>query len=230
MPIQIAIFEDHQGIIDGYLYRLNPDPEMEIVGTALYGENLEPLLASQVVDVLLLDIHLPTSPQDRSPFRIVQLIPQLIQQYPQLHILVISMSTQVALVQALVEAGVSGYIFKDDQNSIQNLASIVKSIAQGGIYFSHEAHRQLQPKNSPEIPHLSPRQFEILSICALQPDIPTAEIATRLKVADSTVRNQLSRIYDQFGVRTRAAAIAQALQLGLLPQPIFTKPPNRQKQ
>ncbi len=40
MPVHIAILEDHQSIIDGYLYRLNMHPEMQIAGIALNGEDL----------------------------------------------------------------------------------------------------------------------------------------------------------------------------------------------
>jgi DNA-binding NarL/FixJ family response regulator len=221
MPVKIAIFEDHQSIIDGYLYRLNQHPDMEIVGTALYGQDLEPMLSSREVDVLLLDVHLPTSVDNRASFPIMQVIPKLLSQYPTLRILVISMSTQIALVQTLVDSGVSGYIFKDDQSSIQKLSAIVEIIASGGMYFSPEAQRKLSRKASSHLPTLSLRQLEILSICAQHPDIKTAEIAARLNIAPSTVRNSLTQAYTRLGVRTRAAALARMQQLGI----IFSSPP-----
>jgi two-component system nitrate/nitrite response regulator NarL len=217
MPVQIAIFEDHQGIIDGYLYRLNPNPDMQIVGTALFGADLEPMLARQPVDILLLDVHLPTSPENRAPFQALQAIPRLLKKYPNLRILVISMSTQITLIQALLDAGISGYIFKDDQVSIQKLSTIVEIIANGGMYFSPEAHRQLlHQKISPAIPSLTHRQLEVLSLCAASPDITTAQIASQLQIANSTVRNLLTKAYLRLGVRTRAAALARVQQLGLI--------------
>jgi DNA-binding NarL/FixJ family response regulator len=215
MSIKIAIFEDHQSIIDGYLYRLSQNPEMEIVATAFYGEDLETVLSGCDVDVLLLDIHLPTSSADRAPFPLLQAIPRFFSLYPRLRILVVSMSTQIALVQALVDVGVSGYIFKDDQASIQKLSTIVEIIANGGMYFSPEAQQQLS-KSSIDLPTLSQRQLEILSICAQSPDITTAEIAVRLHIANSTVRNSLTQAYTRLGVRTRAAALARLQQLGVI--------------
>lgn len=214
MPIKIAIFEDHQSIIDGYLYRLSRNPGMQIVSTALYGADLEPMLASQDVDVLLLDVHLPTSLENRAPFPILQTIPRIYKQFPNLRILVISMSTETTLIQALVNAGVRGYIFKDDQESIQKLSTIVEIIANGGMYFS-QAAQQLSRKASVEIPTLTQRQIEILSMCAKWPDITTAEIAARLQIADSTVRNSLTQAYFRLGVHTRAAALARLQQLGV---------------
>jgi DNA-binding NarL/FixJ family response regulator len=220
MPIKIAIFEDHQSIIDGYLYRLSRNPGMQIVGTALYGADLEPMLASQQVDVLLLDVHLPTSPDNRAPFPILQTIPRICRQFPNLHILVISMSTQMLLIQALVNAGVRGYIFKDDQESIQKLSTIVEMVANGGMYFSQGA-QQLGRKASEEIPTLTQRQIEILSMCARWPDITTAQIAARLQIADSTVRNSLTQAYLRLGVHTRAAALARLQQLGVFTDTLF---------
>ena len=212
MPIKIAILEDHQSIIDGYLYRLSQNPDMLVVGSVVYGVDLEPMLASQDVDVLLLDINIPTSPEKRTPFSILQTIPRLCKHYPHLRILTISMSTQATLIQALVKAGVRGYIFKDDQESIQKLSTIVEMIAHGAMYFSQGA----QPNYTTvlDTPTLTERQLEILFICAKWPDIKTAEIATRLNIADSTVRNSLAQAYRRLGVRTRAAALARLQELG----------------
>ncbi len=95
------------------------------------------MLASQPVDVLLLDIYVPTSQENHSPFPILHTIPALLKQYPNINILVISMSTQKILIKALVNAGVKGYIFKDDQLSIQKLAAIVEI---AGSPYEDRAH------------------------------------------------------------------------------------------
>jgi two-component system nitrate/nitrite response regulator NarL len=36
--IRVAILDDHQSIVDGYLYRLQNAPDIEVVATAVYGE------------------------------------------------------------------------------------------------------------------------------------------------------------------------------------------------
>jgi two-component system nitrate/nitrite response regulator NarL len=214
MPIKIAIAEDHQSIIDGYLYRLNQDPEMEIVGCVRSGSDLEPMLADQQVDVLLLDIHLPISASDRTPFPMLQTLPRLIKRFSDVRILVISMSTQAALIKTLVQTGVSGYIFKDDQESIQKLPAVVSIVAQGGMYFS-PGIQPLMRNASLDVPTLTQRQIEILSLCAKYPDITTAEIASHLHIAHSTVRNALAQAYQRLGVRTRTAALARLQQMGV---------------
>jgi DNA-binding NarL/FixJ family response regulator len=103
--IRVAILDDHPGIIDGYRYRLGRELDIEIVGTASYGEELEPLMDAQAVDVLLLDVQVPTSAENANPYPILHLLPRLLQRYPNLAVLVISMYAQRALIQAGLEPG-----------------------------------------------------------------------------------------------------------------------------
>ncbi|MCX6045425.1 MAG: response regulator transcription factor [Chloroflexi bacterium] len=213
--IKIAILDDHQSIVDGYLFRLSMAPEVEVVATAAFGEDLEPMLATYATDILILDVSVPASADNPNPYPVLHMIPRLIQLYPSLHILVISMHSRHTLIKAVMEAGASGYILKDDRNTIQNLGAIVSMIANGGIHFSQQAYQQLR-KHLAEKPELSPRQLEVLSLCATYPDESTAELAKRLNVANSTARNLLSDAYTKLDVRTRIAAIGRARHLGLI--------------
>ena len=213
--IRVAILDDHQSIIDGYCFRISSASHIKVVSTALYGEELEPMLENHEVDVLLLDISVPNSSENNNPFPILYIIPRLLQRHPALNILVISMYTQHALVETLVNAGISGYIFKDDQASIQQLAKIVEIVAGGGIYFSQGAYRDLRGEQAESI--LTPRQLEALSLCAAQPDGDTVVLANKLGITGSTLRNLLSGAYLRLGVRTRAAAISKAQKLGIFP-------------
>ena len=73
-----------------------------------------------------------------------------------MNILIISMFTQRALIEALVNAGISGYILKDDQSSIQQLDKIVRTVANGGIYFSEGAYLGFAGRKSWFHPHPPP--------------------------------------------------------------------------
>ena len=141
--ISVTILDDHQSIVDGYLYRLSSHANIEVVSTITYGEELEPALAKYPTDVLLLDINVPTAPDNLNPYPILYVIPKLLQVYPDLNVLVISMFAERGLIRAVMESGASGYILKDDQTTIRNLGNVVLSIAGGGIYFSPKAHQLL---------------------------------------------------------------------------------------
>jgi two-component system nitrate/nitrite response regulator NarL len=213
--IRVAILDDHQSIIDGYLFRLSQNPRFEVVSTALYGEELEPLLAQNPTDILLLDVTVPTSAENANPYPILHLIPKILEIYPTLFILVISMHNIPSLIKAVMEAGASGYILKDDAITMRSLPSVLQTILGGGIYLSQQAYQQIY-KRVPKDVTLTARQVEVLALCAAYPDASTAELAQRLGVANSTVRNLLSGAYIRLNVHSRAAAIAKTQQMGLI--------------
>ena len=215
--IRIAILDDHQGIIDGYLYRLGQVDDIDVTATASFGEEVEPILAQKAVDVLILDVYVPTSPENPNPYPILHLVPRLLAQYPKMEILVVTMHAQRTLIQALMEAGVSGFVLKDDQATIHELASVIRTVAKGGIYLSPFAYQQLMKHPAGELNQpLSARQSQALSLCAAYPDANTADLAEMMKIAQSTLRNLLSGSYLKLNVRTRSAAVAKARLMGLI--------------
>lgn len=214
--IGVAILDDHQSIIDGYQYRLEKDNSIKVLATGTFGENIKTILNDNDIDVLILDINVPASKENPNPYPILHVIPKLVQMHPKINILVISMYHQATLIKSVVDAGACGYILKDDRQSIQELASIVKTIAKGGIYFSRQAHEQIF-KKSPSQKALTPRQLDVLSLCAAYPDKTTPDIANDLGVANSTVRNLLSETYQRLNVHSRVSAVTKARQLGMIP-------------
>lgn len=223
--IRVAILDDHQSIIDGYLFRLDRRPDMEVVGTAGYGSELASLVRDKQVDVLILDLNVPTAPDNAEPFPILQTVPELFNLQPELTLLVISMFSERPLSLALVKAGISAYILKDDRESIAQLPAIVQRLVQGETYFSETIRKQLSKQSSTVDNLLTPRQQEVLSVAAAHPNWSRADLADYLNVSASTARNLLSNAYVRLDVPNLAAAIARARQLGLItPVPPTTLP------
>lgn len=214
--IRVAILEDHPAIVDGYAFRLQGETDIQLVATIDVGEDLPKALEAQApVHVLILDVGVPTSASNGSPYPILYLLPQFLQRYPDLRILVISMHTEQVMIKALIDAGASGYVFKDDREALQKFPSVIRSIASGGMYFSRAAHKIVMRQAS-QRQMLSARQMEVLSLCAAYPEKTTAEIADILTLAHATVRNTLSVLYARLGVRGRTAATAKAREMGLI--------------
>lgn len=211
--IQVIIMDDHQSIVDGYQFRLSQVPEIEVVKTLEYGEDLEPTLKKHPVDVLILDVEVPASRENQNSYPILHTIPKLLKMYPHLAILVISMHNEPGLIRAIVEAGAVGYILKNDSSKIQELGKWILSIVNGDPCFSDKILRVFPGRiNEP----FTARQLEALSLCAAYPNSKTAELAAKMKIANSTLRNLLSTVYLKLGVQTRAAAIAKAKQMGII--------------
>ncbi len=219
--VRVAILDDHQSIIDGFVYRLSATSEIEVVATATVGEELEPLLTKHNVDVLLLDLSVRSSLDNPNPYPILHVIPKIIQKYSSLSILIISMFSEPGLMRSLIEAGASGYILKDDQAAFKELGNIVLSIARGGVFFSKKAHNlYMQAENLGNGELLTPRQMEVISLCAAYPDASTADLAQIMTISNSTVRNLLSSLYLRLGVHSRTAAVEKAREMGLItPRP-----------
>lgn len=214
--VKVIILDDHQTILDGYQFRLANSPRVEIAATLRFGSEINTALEKHSTDVLILDINVPTSQENPNPYPILHVIPSLLQKYPNLAILVISMHNDRSLIRAVMEAGASGYILKDDQSMLVDLENVIVSIAAGGISLSREISNILLTTNTNEDVPLSQRQLEVLSLSLAFPDDTTADLARKMSVANSTVRNLLSGAYLKLGVRTRAAAIAKARKLGVI--------------
>ena len=224
--VHVAILDDHPGIVEGYLSRLRGTEDIEVVGTAAYGQDLEPLLARRPVDVLMIDVLVPTSPENRNPFPFPHALPRLHQTYPDLAILVISMFLERPLVRAVLQAGASGYLLKDDPAAFRDLAAHIRAVAAGEIRLSPQAEALARDRTRPGLdPALTSRQAEVLSLCAASPDSTTAELAVQLGISPSTVRHLLSSAYLRLAVRSRAAAIARARELALI-TPFEPLPPS----
>jgi DNA-binding NarL/FixJ family response regulator len=212
--IRIAILDDHQSIIDGYVYRLSKDQNIKIIATGRFGEELIPIVENNTLDVLLLDLSLPVSESNRSIYPIINTIPKIIQKYPDLKILIITMFSNRTIIENVLKYGASGYIIKDDHQSIRNLANIVNILADGGVYVSKSLYANQY--NDKDHALLTKRQYEVLSLCAAYPSTPIRILAKQINIADSTFRNILSGIYQRLGVNSRSAAVLKAEKMGIL--------------
>ena len=89
------------------------------------------------------------------------------------------------------------------------------------IFFSKKAHSlymQTDAVTGNEL--LTPRQLEVLSLCAAYPDASTSDLAQMMTISNSTVRNLLSSVYLRLGVHSRTAAVEKARERGLVtPRP-----------
>lgn len=220
--IRVIILEDHQSIIDGYLFRLSSVPNIEVVATISFGEELGPTLEATPTDVLILDVNVPTAPDNHNPYPILYLVPRLLDLYPNMVVLVISMVAERGLVRAVMEAGASGYILKEDQATIRELGNVVVSIASGGVHLSQRAHQFFLGQKADEL--LTTRQVEALSLYAAYPNSSTGDLAQKMGVSNSTLRNLLSGAYVRLGVHNRTAAIAKAREMGIITPEPDTRP------
>jgi len=211
----IGILEDHIATMMGYQGQLMGNDKLSIVWTANYYDKLDHMIKESVPDLLILDVGVKQSKDTKENFPILHAIPYLLEKYPEMVIIVISMHNRPALIRAIKKAGASGYILKDDVESFRKLDQILIDILNdGGIYYSPNAEILISQPDA--VPSLTRRQNEILSFLASNPAMEYKILAEKLHVSTSTIRNHLSDIYLKLGVNRLSSAIVQARKLGLI--------------
>lgn len=211
--VGVAILENLQSIIDGYHFRLDADQSIEITGVAQFGEQLEGLLSNQTVDILLMEPCVPASDTNHNNFPVWATLQQVLKKQPTLQILVIANDNDENSIRQAVTNGASGYILKEDAQTIRSLAAVIKTVASGGVHFSQRAHNALL-KQGEEQMTLTERQLQALSLCAAYPNDTTQQLAARMHIAPSTFRSLLSNAYGQLNARSRMAAVEEARHRG----------------
>ncbi|MCB2178475.1 response regulator transcription factor [bacterium] len=214
--ITIGILEDHPAIADGYKTKIELESDMRVDWIANFYQDVALYLNEFPTDAIILDIQVYNSPGDVNLYPVLHAIPNLLENYPQTKILVISMINRPAVIKAVYKAGANGYILKNDGPSYENLGKILKDMVinnQG--YFSPEAAQFLISKNTQPI--LTPRQSEILSLMASNPAVSYQEMAETLFISVNTVRNHVAEICRKLDVNNRTSAVLKAKQIGLIP-------------
>lgn len=222
--LTVAILDDHSITIDGYRHRLAQDAGLQIAWTTSYGEEVLTRMAEQPVDVLILDVSVPTSTNNPSPYPILDVIPRLLESHTALTVLVISMHAESRLIKNVMRLGASGYVLKDDRESLDRLDRVVRAVAAGDLHLSPLAGRRWRERLADGDRTLTPRQLQVLSLCMAYPDETSQQLAARMAITPVTLRNLMSGAYLRLNVRSRTAAVAEAQRRGLitptLPSPL----------
>lgn len=215
--ISVGILDDHLATTNGYRYTLEQAPQtIKVIWTAEYYDQALKTLAKKTPDILILDASVPTSPNNPTTYPIFNAIPEIRGNYPNIKIMVISMHNRRAFITNLVKIEINAYIMKNDTESIENLPEIVHFIHNEGVYYSPQAQEFLREESDQHEEILTARQLEYLSYFNAYPNLSTEEIAKKLEVAPSTVRNTLSNIYVRLKVNKLPAAIEKVRQLGMI--------------
>jgi DNA-binding NarL/FixJ family response regulator len=219
--IRVVILEDHIATAEGYRARLAGEPDIEIVAMLSTGRELEAALEKNPCGVLLLDLRVPISVENRDSYPTMYSLPDLLERYPDLSVLVISMYDRPAMIDAVLEAGVDGYVLKDDKEAYEELPMLVRMIARGNMYLSARVRENWEAYwKDDALPNLSPRQVQALALCASFPNERLPELARRMNLANATLRATLWGAYQKLGVNSRLAAVTRARQIGLLPDDV----------
>ncbi|MBP7999253.1 MAG: response regulator transcription factor [Chloroflexi bacterium] len=214
--LRILLVDDQRLMREGLRTLLELEPDMAIVGEV--GDGAAALLAYAEFqpDVVLMDIRMPVLDG-------VEATRQLCQQWPGAHILILTTFDDDAYVFEGLRAGALGYLLKDVSG--QELANAVRTIAAGGAQIGPSVARKVlgelnrnmpatRPRLESPFEPLSEREQEILQLLAQ--GLSNPEIATKLHLAEGTIKNYVTNILQKTGSRDRTQAALWAKESGLI--------------
>ena len=133
---------------------------------------------------------------------------------PAVPLIIYTMHEDALTLRRALALGAAGIIPKTHSREL--LQRAIELVMQGGIYLPPELARELSVREPAPMQQTQPgdmtrQQRRILELLA--EGRPNKEIATKLGIAPSTVKNQLTLVFDKLGVanRTQAAIAARAL-------------------
>ncbi len=216
--IRVVIAADRVIVREGLRLILETDPEMTLVGDAPDGASAVRLVGSVQPDVVLMDLRMPGLDG-------LQAIEQIHAQWPQIALVILTTYNEDGLMLRGLRAGACGYLLKD--TSRETLLDAIRTAARGETLLQPEVLARLLARTSSagQAPPLSVgcstgafnltnREREVLQRVAQGER--SKEIATHLGISERTVKTYLSSIYTKLEVDSRAAAVAKALESGLL--------------
>ncbi|MDQ4076424.1 MAG: response regulator transcription factor [Chloroflexota bacterium] len=211
--INVLLADDHPLIRRGMRATFMAEPDITVVAEAVNGDQTIQLCHAHQPDILLLDLNMPGP----GPAAVIE---QLRATQPQTKILVLTAYEGDAYVRGLVEAGVAGYLLKEE--APETVVEAIRSALQGGTWFSRPIVDKMfqHPANgsaAPDIFALTNRERQVLELIGLGWD--NARIAAELHLAEQTIRNYATRIYDKLNLSSRPEAIVWAREHGLIDAP-----------
>ncbi|MCL3998702.1 response regulator transcription factor [Streptomyces lavenduligriseus] len=201
-PVRVLLAED-QGMMRGALaLLLGMEEDIEVVAQLGSGDGIVDAVLARSADVALLDIELPgMSGLDAAA--------DLRTRAPGCRVLILTTFGRPGYLRRAMEAGAAGFLVKD--GPVEELAAAIRRVLAGETVVDPVlAAAALSAGPSP----LTPRECEVPK--ASVDGATVADVAARLHLSESTVRNYLSSAIGKTGTRNRAEAVREARQQGWL--------------
>lgn len=212
-PIRVFVVDDEALFREGLVQLLRSDKRLNVVGSAVDGEDALRRVAILRPNVVLMDLRMPRLDGVLATAKISQA-------FPDTRVLVLSAVRSDDLVLDALRAGASGAVVKD--STLASLVAAIMAVSDGDQVMSGDLGRRLVALAStrgpvstqPRTDGLSERQIEILSLMAS--GLAPKQIARQLGISQKTVRNQSSLMYAKLRVQDRAQAILYAVKKGVV--------------
>ena len=201
--VRVLIADDHPVVRAGLASMLATRHEIRVVGEAANGQTALDLLQKFTVDVLLLDLRMPTMSG-------IDVLRELKRGGLAIRtIMLTSFETEEDIYQA-IQAGAWGYLSKE--TSLEQMIEAICTVHSGRHYIRGGIAERLATRMSRC--ELSSREIEILKLVAK--GLTNKDIGEALCISNFTVKNHVNSILTKLEVSDRTEAATEAIQRGLI--------------
>jgi DNA-binding NarL/FixJ family response regulator len=196
--LRLVVADENRLIAAGIRNALQDEPEIEIVGEAYSGDDVLPLVARTLPDVVLLDLRMPSGDG-------LDLLDVLRQRHPDVKVVMLSTYSDWEHIQTALSHGASGYIVKTINP--RDLASALRQAVERSVYHAVAGGPPPRERRAREV-KLTDRELTILRGVAR--GLSNQAIARELWVTEQTVKFHLTNVYRKLGVSNRTEAARYA--------------------
>lgn len=204
-PYTIILADDHALFRQGVRKIIEEVEDLQVVGEANDGLELLELLKKQDPALVILDISMPN-------LRGLEAAREIKGLYPQVKVLLLTMHKKKDFLQQGLEAGVDGFLVKEDADAA--LLQAVRAIRQGEKFYSPLLSNKLADlafqKGKPD--PLTKREKEVAKLLAEGKS--SKEIADLLYISIYTVRRHRDNIMKKLELKGLADLVRYAMDQG----------------
>ena len=194
--IRLLLVDDQTLFRQSLASLLSLEEDLEVVSQASHGTEAIAQTEKLQPDVILMDVRMPICDG-------VVATREIHQRYPWIRILVLTTFDEDEYIWQSLQAGALGYILKSTPSN--QIATAIRSLHQGysqlGPTSAPKVFAQINPPTSKQVDyqHLSQRELEVLTLLAQGKK--NRQIAQTLHLTEGTVKNHITHILCQLGVR-----------------------------
>jgi DNA-binding NarL/FixJ family response regulator len=207
--MKVLIADDHRLMVEGVKRALAEAGDFEVIGEASNGAQVLPLVSRLRPDLVLLDLRMPQMDG-------LQCLAEIRERFPKTKVVILSVSTDPEVIQAVLKRGAAAYIVKSVNPA--DLPSALRQAAEGTVFTAIGLPEDGASAAAKEI-GLTERELVILD--ALARGLSNSAIGKELWVAEQTVKFHLTNIYRKLGASNRTEAVRRAYELGLVESPLY---------
>jgi DNA-binding NarL/FixJ family response regulator len=202
--IRILIVDDHPAIRKGLAATLEPEPDMEVVGSAATRQRAVLMWDDTRPDITLMDLALEGENGG------VEAIRQIRKDFPSAKFIVFSAMTGDEDVFRALQSGATTFLTKGTPD--EELVQTIRDVHAGGRPIPPEIARKLADRLTQS--SLTAREVEVLTLVAK--GCRNKEVATALFISEETVQGHMKHILSKLGVNDRTGAAIVAVQRGII--------------